>query len=83
MLIYFCLTLKANHENDLANHDAEVDRVRNEFKTLQADYQELYGVKVALDIEIKTYRTILETEEATMNITVGNSRLQSKKRKHE
>lgn len=65
-------TVKA--AKDLADKDAEVDKTSNELSELMSDYQELYDIKIALDMEIEAYRKILEAEETRLNITAtGNT----------
>lgn len=64
-------TVKAAKE--LAEKDAEIDKTSNELSELMSDYQELYDIKIALDMEIEAYRKILEAEETRLNITASGN----------
>lgn len=53
----------------IANRDAQLKELRKRIDTQLREYEDLMGVKTALDLEILTYRKMLEGEESRLNIT--------------
>lgn len=53
----------------IANRDAQIKELRKRIDAQLREYEDLMGVKTALDLEILTYRKMLEGEESRLNIT--------------
>lgn len=47
----------------MANRDAQIRELRKRIDDALKDYEDLMGVKTLLDLEIATYRKMLEGEE--------------------
>lgn len=58
-----------------AEHEDDIERLKQQIEQMQIDYQNLLDIKIGLDREIATYRKLLESEEERLNISGNLSRI--------
>ena len=65
------------YQTDMDTKTIEYMNLKKQYDMLTDDFNEVYDIKIALDMEIAAYRKLLESEEERLQITTSNNIQQS------